>query len=141
MDVMILTNETWLICGGRDFSDENMFATVMWHLVQTRGCPRKIVHGAASGADTMAGEWGKRHAIEVVAMPADWERLGKAAGHIRNEDMLFQHKPKVVIAFPGGRGTADMVARAKKRGNAIDLVEVVPKSSPDAPDAQWSKVR
>lgn len=124
--VILVNNETWLICGGRDFSDERMFVTIMEHLTRTRGCPAKVVHGAASGADSMADAWAKRFAIEVVAVHADWDTHGKSAGPIRNENMMMDHKPKLVIAFPGGAGTADMVKRAKRRGALVDVVEVKP---------------
>lgn len=126
MDAVLLNNETWLVCGGRKFSDQRMFDTIMPHLVGQRGCPSRVVHGDATGADCMAAAWAKRLAIEVVACPADWEKHGKAAGPIRNEDMLMDHKPKLVVAFPGGKGTADMLARANNRRGAIDVIEVKP---------------
>ena len=126
MEAVLLNNETWLVCGGRDFSDQKMFDVIMSHLVSTRGCPAKIVHGNATGADAMADTWGKRFSIEVAACPADWDKHGNAAGPIRNEDMLMDHKPKLVVAFPGGRGTADMVKRANNRNGSITVIEVKP---------------
>jgi hypothetical protein len=123
-NLAILNNETWLICGGRNFDCMETFDAVMGQLVGMWGLPSKIVHGAASGADSLADRWGKRVAIEVIAMPAEWEKHGSAAGPLRNEDMLMQHKPKRVIAFPGGRGTADMVRRAKNRRGEIDVIEI-----------------
>src|SRR3972149_798565 len=123
--VAIMNNETWLVCGGRNFDDQAMFDDVMTKLIGMWGCPSKVVHGAANGADRMADEWGKRLALDVVAVPADWSKHGRAAGPMRNEDMLIQHKPKRVIAFPGGIGTADMVRRARNRRGAIDVVEIV----------------
>ena len=125
--VVINNNETWLICGGRDFADQAMFDDVMSQLTRMWGCPGKVVHGGAKGADSIAGEWGKRMALEVIAVPANWDKHGRAAGPIRNEDMLIKHKPKRVIAFPGGSGTADMVQRAKNRRGEIDVVEITPR--------------
>lgn len=122
--ILILTDETWLLCGGRDFHDQAMFETAMGDLVGMYGCPKKLVHGGAPGLDTMADIWAKRIAIEVVTCHADWDKHGKAAGPIRNEDMLIDHAPKRVIAFPGGKGTADMVRRARNRRGAIDVVEI-----------------
>ena len=61
-----MTDETWLICGGRDFAHQAMFDEVMSRLVEMWGLPSKIVHGAAKGADAMADAWGRRFAIEVV---------------------------------------------------------------------------
>lgn len=129
MQIAIINNETWLICGGRKFSDQVMFDDVMARLVGMWGCPSRIVHGAAPGADTMADAYGKRMAIAVVACPAEWDKHGDAAGPIRNEDMLMNHKPQRVIAFPGRNGTADMVRRAKNRGGRIDVIEIKPTDS------------
>lgn len=126
LTVAPVTNETWLICGGRRFNDQAMFDSVMSQLVGLWGVPKTVVHGAALGADRMAGAWANRLAINVVAMPAQWSEHGKAAGPIRNEAMLLEHKPNRVIAFPGGKGTADMARCAKQKPSEIDLVEVVP---------------
>lgn len=118
-----INGETWLICGGRDFTNQPLFESVMHQILELRGCPSKVVHGAARGADSLAGEWARKMAIEQVRMPADWRAHGKAAGPIRNEAMLVEQKPKVVIAFPGGSGTADMVSRAHKV-EGVDVIEV-----------------
>lgn len=117
-------SETWLVCGGRDFTDAVMFASAMLDLVEVRGAlPRKIVHGAATGADSLADVWGRRFAIEVVRVPAQWEKDGRAAGPVRNQQMLDEYKPDLCVAFPGGRGTADMIARARKAGVTVAEIE------------------
>lgn len=53
--------------------------------------------------------------LAVEVHPADWGRYGKAAGPIRNQEML-ESGIDLVIALPGGRGTADMVRRAEGAG-------------------------
>jgi hypothetical protein len=53
---------------------------------------------------------------------ADWNTHGRAAGPIRNQRMLDEVKPELVVAFPGGRGTADMVRRAREAGVNVYLV-------------------
>ena len=116
-----INGQTWLICGGRDFADAAMFDAAMSDLIQLRGCPARIIHGAYRGADTLADEWGKRMALDVIAVPADWKTLHRAAGPIRNQAML-DRKPDMVVAFPGGTGTADMVRRA--RGAGITVAEI-----------------
>jgi YspA, cpYpsA-related SLOG family len=124
-----LNGQTWLVCGGREFADRNMFDSVMSELLNARGCPSKIVHGAARGADTMGAEFGVRMAVETLAFPADWSQ-GRKAGPIRNQQMLDQGKPDLVVAFPGGRGTADMVRRARDAG--VDVIEVRVKNANEA---------
>lgn len=111
--ISILNGETWLICGGRDFNDSAMFQDAMGRLVEMWGLPARIVHGAAPGADAMADWWGRHHAIDVVRVPAEWDRHGLLAGPKRNQAMLFQYRPKRVIGFPGGKGTANLIGQAK----------------------------
>ena len=129
---VIPTNgQTWLICGGRDFADQDMFDNAMSDLVHALGMPTKIIHGSCrdqdgeeTGADGMATQWAIRHAASIQQFPADWKAHGKAAGPIRNQEMLDKGRPKFVVAFPGGRGTADMVAKARKA--KIDVAEIKP---------------
>jgi hypothetical protein len=67
------------------------------------------------GADYWAMRWAKSRRIDFTTVPADWKKDGRAAGPIRNSVMLLQHNPQAVIAFPGGRGTLDMITKAKKK--------------------------
>ena len=81
-----------------------------------------LIHGAARGADSLAGEWASTRAVPVKIFPADWQTHGRSAGHIRNAQMLREGKPDLVVAFPGGRGTADMVAKANAAGITVKLI-------------------
>src|SRR5215213_10210322 len=103
----------YLICGGRDFNDAALVEKALNALI-LHPEDSVVIHGAARGADRLAGDWARRHDAAVIAIPADWDRFGKAAGPIRNSLMLTDQKPDVVIAFPGGDGTADMVAKARR---------------------------
>jgi hypothetical protein len=60
--------------------------------------------------------------VQVIARPADWRRYGRAAGPIRNKEMLA-HRPQLAVAFPGGTGTADMVGKAKAAGLDVVVIE------------------
>ena len=77
---------------------------------------------SASGADRLGERFAKANNCELLVFPADWNKFGKAAGFIRNQQMIDEGKPDLVVALPGGRGTADMVRRAKKHG--IEVAEV-----------------
>ena len=103
-----------LITGGRDFSDRGLLFETLDRLHATHTFT-VLIHGDASGADRLAGEWAAAAGIKVEAHPADWKKHGRAAGPIRNSQMLDE-KPDLVVAFPGGRGTADMVKKAKAAG-------------------------
>jgi hypothetical protein len=124
LNAIPMNGQTWLICGGRDFADQAMFDGAMSDLIRLKGCPEFIVHGDARGADAMAEAWGKRMGLVTFPCAAHWKLYGKAAGVLRNQAMIDYHGPALVVAFPGGKGTADMVARARRHG--IDVAEIQP---------------
>lgn len=108
-----------LVCGGRNYSRADIVKAVLdehvgWAGVNDLKWPC-IVHGAASGADALADDWALGKDVLVDSYPANWAVHGRAAGPIRNQEML-ESGIDLVIAFPGGRGTADMVRRAKAAG-------------------------
>lgn len=81
-----------------------------------------LVNGAAKGADRHAVQWALRKGLTINTFCPDWKKLGKAAGPIRNQQMLDIGKPSLIVAFPGGAGTADMVRRAKAAH--IEVIEI-----------------
>ena len=105
-----------LVCGGRDYGNITCVSQALDALAKTHGA-LTIIEGGATGADAIARAWWKHHHKgELHTVRADWKKHGKAAGPIRNQHMLDHYKPDLVLAFPGGRGTADMVRRAKDAG-------------------------
>jgi cysteine synthase len=89
--------------------------------------PTCVIHGAASGADTLADEWAKGKGIYVSAYPANWKLYGKSAGPIRNQQMMDTEHPDLVVAFSGGRGTAHMSRIARKAGVTVLEIKPCPK--------------
>lgn len=76
-----------------------------------------IIHGAAKGADTLADEAANILGVKIKSYPVkpeDWNKYGKAAGMLRNKQMRDENDPHLVVAFSGGRGTANMCALAKE---------------------------
>lgn len=104
-----------LVTGGRDYRDFQALAALLDSIHQKTPIT-SIVHGAARGADSLASAWAAYRDIPAIAYPANWTRDGKAAGPIRNQRMLTESRPDAYLAFPGGRGTADMVQRCKRAG-------------------------
>lgn len=100
-----------LVTGGRDYED----AMVIADALATLPVDAVLVHGDARGADRTAAYIWDQWVQRTEAHPADWKTHGKAAGAIRNQEML-DSGVDLVVAFPGGRGTADMVRRARKAG-------------------------
>lgn len=97
--------------------------------------PTYVIEGnCPTGADLHARQWLVRQGKPTRSYTADWKRFGKAAGMIRNGEMLQawrQHPNVLVLAFPmaEGRGTQDCVRQAWKLGMRVEnfgSVEVSP---------------
>lgn len=113
-----------LVCGGRDFSRWDILLATLDDL-HAQHAFDMVIHGGARGADTLAGEWAALRGVFCVPYYADWKKHGRAAGPIRNQYMLDEGKPGLVVAFPGGTGTADMMRRATAAG--VQVVTTAPK--------------
>lgn len=100
-----------LVCGSRHFNNPNLMKEVL-----DKYQIDEIIEGEARGADTLALLYGLKTNIPVRRYPADWNKHGKAAGPIRNSQMLKEGKPDLVVAFlyNDSRGTKNMVEQAKK---------------------------
>lgn len=110
---------TVLVCGGRDYADSDRLYRV---LDFNRAKIGLIVHGAATGADELANQWALQRTVPCLRVPALWKVHGRKAGYLRNEQMLRMGKPDLVVAFPGGPGTAMMIELAKKKG--VRVIEI-----------------
>lgn len=110
-----------LVCGGRDYSDFDRLEDEL-NLICLADGDFTIISGAARGADSLAIYYAKLYDVLLEVYPADWDKHGRAAGPIRNQQMLDEGKPDLVIAFPGGRGTQDMINRAEKAGIEVKQI-------------------
>lgn len=104
-----------VVTGGRDYTDRAALFLAL-DLLHAATRITRLAHGNARGADTLADDWARVRRVELQRYPADWDRHRKRAGAIRNRAMLDAERPDVVVAFPGGRGTADCVRAAGERG-------------------------
>lgn len=111
-----------LVCGGRDFTDRDFVFTTLdnFSLNHEVVC---LIAGGARGVDSLAKAWAVSRRIPTQIFPADWKKFGRAAGHLRNQQMLAEGKPTIVLAFPGGRGTENMVQRAE--GSSVAVINIV----------------
>lgn len=110
-----------LVCGGRDYNDRRRLFAVLDKLHSEAGIS-VIIEGGAKGADQLAAIWSDKPGVGLERFEADWENQGSFAGPARNRRMLAEGKPDLVIAFPGGRGTADLVRKARRSG--VKVVEI-----------------
>lgn len=117
-----------LVCGSRQWVEPGPIERELRKLPPST----ILIHGAARGADNIAGYVGKRLGFRVRPYPANWNRDGKSAGPIRNGFMLEKEHPdadgeyiELGLAFhedPGlGKGTKDMVARMLKAHPIIQV--------------------
>ena len=107
-----------IVAGGRDFQDEAYLNTSLDQL-REEYIDIEIVSGHASGADKLAEAYAARLGLKLRIFPAEWKKYGRAAGPIRNREMLdyiMEEKP-VVAAFWDGqsKGTKNMIEQAQKK--------------------------
>ena len=132
-----------LVCGGRSYGELTLirsgssdavmaesarlmaehFGMLGWlsdmHRTKPITC---IIEGGANGADTAARIWAGMHDVPGATYPAYWKLHGRQAGPIRNRLMLTDGEPDLVVAFPGGSGTRNMISLAKRGGVRVDEV-------------------
>lgn len=111
-----------LFCGDRNWTDAEKIAKAFDRLQ-----PTLVIEGEARGADSLARDEAKRRGIMVLPFPAEWELYGRAAGPIRNRQMLDEGEPDLVVGFhsniEASKGTRDMLKQAVKRGIPIEVVQ------------------
>lgn len=111
-----------LVCGSRNYIDR----THVWTTLQNMHAMKPItmlIHGGQSGVDRFAGQWAEQTpGVEVAEFLADWHKLGPGAGPKRNRDMITYGRPDIVVAFPGGSGTANMVEQAEAAGIKVKRI-------------------
>jgi len=112
-----------IVCGGRNYADKNTVAETLWKLEARFKQQLHVRHGGATGADSLADYWARICKRRVEPVLAQWDKYGRGAGPRRNHRMLTMlPAPVLVVAFPGGRGTADMVKQAKAAG--VEVMEI-----------------
>lgn len=124
------THVNVLICGGRDFTDEELFRQVISPLRNKWVWPLNIIIGYdpekkyPPGADEIAYNYARDWGLDRETYPYHYH-LGKRGGSSRNQQMLDEGKPDYTIAFPTptSKGTWDMVRRSKKAGIRTIIVE------------------
>lgn len=129
-----------IVCGGRDFGlqvpvsdplhqkrkNEELFIWIkMNELYLALKKDLVVITGNAKGVDQNVERWAEHSGVQNEIYPANWKLHGRAAGPIRNQQMLDEGKPDGVIAFPGGNGTAHMCRIAEKAGLKVKRIPYV----------------
>jgi hypothetical protein len=113
-----------LICGSRNWPNNHLGLDFM-----NKNIPKETTHiieGGCSGADIVGQHIALIRDIPYTEYPAEWSKYGRAAGPIRNQQMLDEGKPDLVIAFHDdiehSKGTKDMVTRARQQGIPVKVI-------------------
>ena len=121
-----------LVCGSRFWGinsrAENLRLTQVLDTLHHQTPVTLLIEGEAKGADTLARRWAERNGVHVAKFPANWEQYQRAAGPIRNAQMLKEGRPEQVVAFHNNlaqsKGTANMVQLARKAGVPVQVYTV-----------------
>lgn len=135
-----------VVTGGRDYDDRERVSAALERL-HAEAPIEALLHGACgatwprvlgpelTGADRWAHEWAtdRLPADKLNALPANWERYGKSAGPRRNGHMIefagqlsrWDERRVLVLACPGGAGTADCVRQARASGLTVKTLDDV----------------
>lgn len=115
-------------CGSRKYHD-GVFIDTTLDSIHAATPITLLINGGQTGADRLAECWAISRGVKKHREIADWRRYGdKLAGVIRNQKILDDFRPDMVVAFPGGRGTNDMIRRAKAISYADACIEIAPRT-------------
>ena len=114
------------IVGSRDFNDYKSCKSAIlktlaeWNINVSE--IEYIVSGGAKGADTLAEMFAKEYNIKMIIYNPDWKTLGKAAGILRNTDIV--NEATHMIAFPSrfGKGTQDSISKAQIKNIPLKIL-------------------
>lgn len=109
-----------IVTGGRSYANAETVGKVLDDINLVTPI-ELLIEGGAEGADRLCRHWAVMRGVNYKTVHAQWSRHKKMAGIIRNEQMI-RMKHDMVVAFPGGNGTADMVRRASMTGKTLMLV-------------------
>ena len=110
-----------LVCGDRNWTDRQRIGVRLATLDPDSDV---VIHGGCRGADKLAGQAAKAHNLPVEVYPAEWTRHGRAAGPIRNQQMLDTGIDLVLAFHPDlvtSKGTRNMVLLARKAGIPVEV--------------------
>lgn len=113
-----------IIAGGRDFNDYELLKSKCLSLLRNKmdECDVQIVCGCARGADTLGKQFAEEFGLKVLEYPADWDKYGKKAGYLRNEEMAKVGNALIVFWNGKSKGTGHMIDLAKKYKLDIRIV-------------------
>lgn len=119
-----------LVTGSRDWPGRSLVYAELMRAFENSEGDFVVVEGGARGADRFAADWalalGREDArVRNERYPADWARHGKAAGFIRNQEMVdLDADLCLAFRYNGSRGTTDCLERVRKAGIPCRLIDL-----------------
>lgn len=111
------------IVGSRNFTDNSVFNTLVDTWIKEHGTPSLIISGGALGVDNLAKQYAIAHNIPKLIIHPQWIKYGKAAGPMRNTEIV--NAATHILAFPShqGKGTQDTISKAQGKHVVIHWVD------------------
>lgn len=109
------------IVGYRNFTDREMFETIVEDWIEKNGKPSIIVSGGANGVDTLAREYAIKHGYPLEEYHADWSTYGKSAGPVRNTKIATVCTHILALPSRSGKGTQDTIQKAQKLNKEVTI--------------------
>lgn len=116
-----------ILAGSRDIADIELVRRAV------ASCPwvvTEVVSGTARGVDRLGEEVAEELGYPVKRFPADWKRLGLAAGHIRNGAMADYADRAIILWDGASKGTSNMIRAMHSRHKQVHLVRTDIQKSP-----------
>lgn len=101
------------IVGDRNYTDYKKFTKQVDKFIEKHGTPSIIISGGASGVDTLAEKYAKKHKIPTRIFPAEWEIYGRSAGPKRNIEIVNASTHVLAFLTKGSKGTASTIRIAE----------------------------
>ena len=115
-----------IIGGSRGFSDYLLLEKTILEFILTENISRlEIVTGMCRGADRLGERFAKQYGVDLLYYPADWNKHGKSAGFIRNEEMAKNSTHCIVFWDGSSRGSMHMINLAKKYNLILKVVRYI----------------
>jgi len=107
-----------IIAGSRTIEDYELLSKI---IKESNFKIDLIVSGGAKGVDELGERYAREHAIPLKLFPADWDKYGKSAGMIRNQQMVDYADSLIAIWDGKSKGTAHTINQAKKKGLQLKI--------------------
>lgn len=115
-----------IIAGTRDFDNYELLKQKMDKILAARVRNNEeiiIVSGTARGADKLGERYARERGYTIKRFPADWDKNGKRAGYIRNEEMAKYADACVCFWDEASRGTKHMIDLATRYKLALRVIK------------------